>query len=278
MFVDNPQLLFTIKELPTHSSGRLCGVQGVAMLDKYLCVVYHEYDKVQVFDCEDRFKKIKEIQVNGISDPYDMVGCSVTSQLFISDDVDDGNIFRVNVNTGHCDVFIQRGYQGARLSLVENRLLVTSRDSLLMYDIHSGRRMKKIPYTGDLKKHGVLHAIESNKDSFFVSHKQSDDKPITVSEINSEGRVIRVFANKEQLDCVHLALDSVGRLLVADWNNRRVVLLDEHLELIRILFDKERLDGARPWRLSYNKNNNRLAVGLWNKSQVKIFDCNAYCK
>ena len=90
--------------------------------------------------------------------------------------------------------------------------------------------------------------------------------------------MIRVFDNKEQLNCVHLALDSVGRLLVADYNNRRVVLLDEHLELIRILFDKERLDGARPWRLSYNKNNNKLAVGLWNKSQVKIFDCNAYWK
>ena len=152
MFVDNPQLLFTIKESPTHSDGRrLCGVQGVAMLDKYLCVVYDEYDKVQVFDGEDRFKKIKEIQVNGISCPLDMVGCSVTSQLFISDYVDDGNIFRVNVNTGHCDVFIQLGYKYAGLSLVENRLLVTSRDSLLMYDIHSGQVMKKIPRTGDLR-------------------------------------------------------------------------------------------------------------------------------
>ena len=113
MFVDNPQLLFTIKESPTHSNGRLCGVRGVAMLDKYLCVVYFEYDKVQVFDCEDRFKKTKEIQVNGISSPWDMVGCSVTSQLFISDYVVDGNIFRVNVNTGHCDVFIQLGYKYA---------------------------------------------------------------------------------------------------------------------------------------------------------------------
>ena len=108
-----------------------------------------------MFDGEDRFKKIKEIQVNGISCPLDMVGCSVTSQLFISDYVDDGNIFRVNVNTGHCDVFIQLGYKSAWLSLVENRLLVTSRDSLLMYDIHSGQVMKKIPYTGDLEEHGV---------------------------------------------------------------------------------------------------------------------------
>ena len=154
---------------------------------------------------------------------------------------------------------------------------MTSYDSLLMYDIHSGRRMKYIPLTGDMKKYEVCHAIESNRDSFFVSHGRWASA--TVSEIDSEGRVIRVFDNKE-LYCGHLALDSVGRLLVADWNenNDRVVLLDEHLELIRILFDKERLDGARPTRLSYNKNNNKLAVGLYDESQVKIFDCNAYCK
>jgi hypothetical protein len=90
--------------------------------------------------------------------------------------------------------------------------------------------------------------------------------------------VIRVFDNKQQLNCRHLALDSVGRLLVLDCDNCRVVLLAEHLQFIQNLLDKERLGDSRPMRLSYNKNNNRLAVGLNYKSQVKIFDCNAYWK
>jgi hypothetical protein len=201
LFADNPQLLFTIDQSPRRSDGFPRSVKGVAILDKYLCVVYDEYDKVQVFDCEDRFKKTKEIQVNGISYPLGMVGCSVTSQLFIISA--DGNIWRVNVNTGHSDVFIKLDYTFESFSLAENHLLVMSPDSLLMYDIHSGQRMKKIPYTGDLK-YTVSHAIESNKDSFFVCHSQSggpsyqsDDDviPRTVSEIDSEGRVIRVFDN-----------------------------------------------------------------------------------
>jgi hypothetical protein len=165
------------------------------------------------------------------------------------------------------------------LSLFENRLLVLSTaclpmssNLLLMYDIHTGQRMKNIPLTEDMKEYGVLHAIESNRHSFFVSHQLSDHGPNTVSEIDSEGRVIRVFDNKEQLHCIYLALDSVGRLLVADWKNKSVVLLDERLKFITILLDKELLGNACPVRLNYNKNNNRLAV-LLDNSHVKIFDC-----
>jgi hypothetical protein len=258
LFVDNPQLLFTLDQPPKYNNGRPRPLFGVAMLDKYLCVVYNDYTAVLVFDCEDGFEKIKEIQVNETSCPNDIVGCSLTSQLFVSD-WNNVNIWRVNVNTGVSDVFVKLGYKNAKLSLVENRLLVTSPDSLLMYDIHSGERMKNVPLTeGE-------HAIESNRDSFFVRHRG------TVSEIDSEGRVIRVFDNKE-LYCRHLALDSVGRLLVADWKTYCVVLLDEHLQFIKILLDKERLDNARPSRLSYNKNHNKLAVGLYN-GHVKIFDC-----
>lgn len=271
MFTDIPQLLSTVSQPPTDIYGYPCPVNGVALLNKCLCVVYGcYYNKVKVFDCEDLFKKIKDIQVEGMSHPWHMVGCSVTSQLFISDYKD---IWRVNVNTGVFDVFIKLGCE-ANLSLVENRLLVASRDSLLMYDIHSGQRIMNIPLTGDMEEQGVNHAIESNRDSFFVIHGQSVGND-TVSEIDSKGRMIRVFDNKEQVHCYHLALDSVGCLLVADYFNKRVVLLDEHLQFSRILIDSEQLDNAKPMRLSYNKNNNRLAVGFYN-GHVKIFDCLVY--
>jgi hypothetical protein len=205
-----------------------------------------------------------------------MVGCSVTSQLFVSDSDGSGTIRRVNVNTGICDMSIDPNTYFPKLSLVENRLLVTTCKSLSMFNIHSGKIMKEIPYTEDyMKKYEVQHAIESNRNSFFVSHRQSDGVTNTVSEINSKGRVIRVFDNKEQLNCVYLALDSVGRLLVADWKNCGIVLLDGHLQFIKILLDKKQLGGAKPRRLNYNKNNNRLAVGLDN-GHVKIFECHMY--
>jgi hypothetical protein len=273
MFVDNPQLLFTLDQLPTYGKGRFRyprKVKGAVMLDTDLYVVYEEYNKVQVFNCEDHCKKIKNIEVKEMKSPSDMVGSSVTSQLFISE-LSSDVIWRVDSKTGVSDVFNKTGYKDRRsLSLVLNHLLVTSGDALLMFDIVSGERIKEIPLAEDITRYDVRHAIESNRDSFFVIHGLSSDNS-TVSEIDSEGRVIRVFDNKQKLACGHLALNSVGRLLVSDWwKNSQVVLFDEHLKYERILIDNKRLD-ARPMRLNYNKNNNRLMVGLRN-GHVKIFE------
>ena len=271
--VDNPQLLFTLNQPPTDSDGHPDEVPGVAVMDNYLYVVW--FNKVYVLDFRDRFKKIKRLQIKGLHSVHDMVGCRVTSQLFLSL-TDSYDIHRVNVNTRVCDKYIEPVEYCAKLSLVANHLLVTRCKSLSMFDIHSGEILKEIPYTEDyMMKYEVQHAIESNRNSFFVSHRQSDGVTNTVSEIDSKGRVIRVFPNKEQLDCHHLALDSVGRLLVAEWKNCGIVLLDGHLQFIKILLDKEQLGGAQPRRLSYNKNNNRLAVGL-NNGHVKIFECHVY--
>jgi hypothetical protein len=94
IIVDNPRLVFTFDQQPKDSNGDPRKVYGVVMLDKYLCVVYLMYDTVQVFSCEESFKKIKDIQVNEMCYPWDIVGCSVTSQLFLSD-FTNGNIVRV---------------------------------------------------------------------------------------------------------------------------------------------------------------------------------------
>ena len=85
LFVDNPQLLFTLDQLPTDINGYPHYVRGVAMLDKFLCVVYDKYNQIQVFNSEDLFKNVKDIRISEASSPFAMVGCSVTSQLFISD-------------------------------------------------------------------------------------------------------------------------------------------------------------------------------------------------
>ena len=95
-----------------------------------------------------------------------MVGSSVTSQLFICEMFRDV-IWRVDLKTGVSDAKTGHefsGYKNTSLSLVDNRLLLLSRVSLLMFDIVSGERIKKIPLTEDITRHDVHHAIESNRD------------------------------------------------------------------------------------------------------------------
>ena len=97
-FIDNPQLLLTRNEAPTDSNGRPRFVWGVTLLDNNLYVIYYKYGNVQVFDCEeDSSNKVREIQINELKTPGDMVGSSKTSQLFISE-WNSVDIWRVNLN------------------------------------------------------------------------------------------------------------------------------------------------------------------------------------
>ena len=84
--------------------------------------------------------------------------------------------------------------------------------------------------------------------------------------------MIRVFDHQQQIDCVHLAVNSIGCLLFADWNNSRVYSMSEHFKYETVLVDNKQLDNEWPYRLNYNKSNKRLTVGL-NNGQVKVFQC-----
>ena len=93
-----------------------------------------------------------------------------------------------------------------------------------------------------------------------------------VSEVDREGHVIRSFGGRRgkgqhQLALEyfggHIAIDSFGRVLVADWGNDRILLLTEHLEFDRVLLDKERGDfNSRPKRLYYDEQNKQLMIGF----------------
>ena len=142
---------------------------------------------------------------------------------------------------------------GLRLSMVENRLLVIVIGKLNLHDILSGRRLNNI----ELKDLGgsLMHAIESNRDSFLVSTYCYREHKGKVTEIDSKGQVIRVFESTH-ISCGYMALDSFGRVIVADRKIKQIILLNEDLEYERVLINKEQLDKEHPRRLNYNKNNN----------------------
>ena len=69
----------------------------------------------------------------------------------------------------------------------------------------------------------------------------------------------------------HVAVDSHGNILVADRDNRRILLLDAHLTLLRVIIDKHQLNDMPPRRLCYIEQSGQLLVGLWGGG-VEVFD------
>ena len=63
-----------------------------------------------------------------------------------------------------------------------------------------------------------------------------------MSEVNSGGKVLRTFVDVNEPD--YLSVDSQGRVLVADWDNHRIVQLngqrdESKLQLERVLVDRK---------------------------------------
>src|SRR5664279_3828468 len=88
-----------------------------------------------------------------------------------------------------------------------------------------------------------------------------------VAELDGEGRVLRVFGGlrcdgPHQLNWPrYLSLDVDGRVLVADWGNSRILLLDSKLKLQRVLLSADNKLDSKPWRMYFNQQTGQLTVG-----------------
>jgi len=86
--------------------------------------------------------------------------------------------------------------------------------------------------------------------------------------------VLRQFSGSHLLplgDTPHIAVDSHGNIFVAYNCNRRILLLDAHLSLRRIIVDDHQLKYKEPQRLCYREQSGQLLVGLEGVG-VAVFD------
>jgi len=118
------------------------------------------------------------------------------------------------------------------------------------------------------------HAVESPSATFIVSHRNTElDYQSQVSEVNTEGQVLRQFSGSRLSPLgltQHIAVDSRGNIIVADWYNRHILLLDAQLALRRVIIDEHQLNYKLPRRLCYNEQSGQLMVALG--GGVAVFD------
>ena len=118
-----------------------------------------------------------------------------------------------------------------------------------------------------------MHAVESPTGTFVIGHNNTQLKQRQVSEVNTEGQVLRQFSGS--LDwSVRIAIDSQGHILVADRDteSRRILLLDAQLALRRVIIDPHQLNDKRPDRLCYVEQSGQLLVGLFGSDSFAVFD------
>jgi len=242
---------------------------GVSQLRDVVYIVCSSSSTIIRFHATTR-ELLTDINVMGLISPLDIAPCEQTSQLYVIDSPFSVTacIWRVSREGEDIKRWWTKSpsdtFKPYQLSVTSSRVLVTSRDTneLMQLDA-AGEQLRRVP----LPRYMMYpeHAVESPAGTFVVAHWNTELKQ--VSEVNTEGEVLRQFSGSLGLTShiafnLHIAIDSQGNIFVADHDKRRILLLDAHLALRRVIIDKHQLNYGRPKRLCYNEQSGQLLVGF----------------
>jgi len=109
------------------------------------------------------------------------------------------------------------------------------------------------------------HAVESPTGTFIVGHDNRQLGRCQVSEVSTEGQVLRQFRSSSLGEPVYIVVDRQGNIFVLDSDAGyagRILLLDAQLSLRRVIFDTRQLNYRLPQCLCYTEQSGQLLVGL----------------
>jgi len=251
-------------------------VLGVTQLHDVVFVVCDESLTILRFNATTH-QRLTDIVVKDLKRPFDIAACEQTSQVYVADE--EKCIWRVSADGADfkhlLPVSPDDTFKPFKLSVTSTRLLVTSFSTkqLMQFDA-DGNELRRVHLPDYMDP---LHAVESPTGTFIVGHinTQLEQWQDQVSEVNTGGEVLRQFTGSRlsSLDVpTHVAVDSHGNIFVADSDNHRILLLDAHLTLRRVIIDEHQLNYEQPCNLCYREQSGQLLVGFWEGDSVSVFD------
>jgi len=247
---------------------------GVTQLHDVVYIVCGRSSTIVRFNATTR-ERLTDIHVKDLKDPRDIVACEQTSQLYVADWQE--SVWRVSADGADIKLWWRKSSTGTftpfTLSVTSTRLLLTSRDTKQLIQLDSlGDELRRVQLPDMIPE----HAVESPTATFIVSHKKTELLgQCQISEVNTYGQELRHFTGSllSSLGLTHIAIDSHGNVFVADFDNRRILLLDAQLRLRRLIIDEHQLNNMdkQPRRLCYREQTGQLLVGLYEEA-VAVFD------
>src|SRR5664279_4871860 len=144
---------------------------GVTLVDNKIFALHEYSERIVVFANNHPFERLEDIVVKGMQEPRDIVACSDTMQLFVSDWLYEGVIWRVDVkSTDKVNKFIETEYTPDTMSVTSRRLLVTPLYAdrwLRVYDVVDGKLLQRVELPSFMNP---WHAVETQRGTFIVCH------------------------------------------------------------------------------------------------------------
>ena len=237
-------------------------VVGVTQLRDVVYVVTIRYEASGPSSTISRFnattqQRLADLVIRGFSRfPNDIAACELTSQLYVVDHCE--CVWRVSSDGVDIQRWLPKSpsdtFKPWTLSVTSSRLLVTSHHTdkqLRQFDAAGGDELRRVNLPDYIFP---WHAVESPTGTFIVDQWNAQLGPSEVSEVSTEGQVLRQFSSSSLCSPEHIAVDRHGNIFVADRGthrgnvielypgNGRILLLDAQLSLRRVIIDARQLN------------------------------------
>ena len=185
-------------------------------------------------------QRLKDISVKFMRYPSDIVACELTSHVYLCDW---GKCIWLVSAVGEDIRFWLPKYPSdtfkpSTLSVTSTRLLVTSSDTHQLTQFDSdGNELSRVQLPDYIYPQ---HAVESPTGTFIISQYNERLEKNQLIEVDTAGQELRQFSRS--LYTAHIAVDSQGNILLADFDNRRILVLDNDLSLSRVIIDERQLN------------------------------------
>ena len=244
-----------------HQGNRVGGVASLG--DDVFVVRCNSQQKIEVYDAK-TFVFRRHIKVPGLGEyPYGCAVCPHNRCLYASD-FDNHSVHRVELSGANAVMKWSVGRCPVGLSVnSDQNLLVVSRDE---------RKLQKFTTVGTLLQNIQLHAgignpwhaVQLPTGQFLVSHSGSLHR---VCLVGADGAVVRSYGGQKgsQLTQMNepagLAVDGEGRVLVAEWDNNRLLVIDQSLSSAHEMSVGVHGGLKGPYSLCYDQSRRRLYIG-----------------
>jgi len=250
-------------------------VGGVASLgDDVFVVRRNSQQKIEVYDAK-TFTLQRHITVPGLGrTSFGLAACPHNNCLYASD-YDNHSIHRAELSGNNVvrKWSVARCPAGLSVNSEHNLLVVSSGERKLQIFTTRETLLQNIQLQADIE--GPRRAVQLPTGQFLVSHSGSLHR---VCLVGVDGAVVHSYGGQagSRLTQMNypagLALDGEGRILVADWYNDRLLVIDQSLSSAHEMSVCVGGGLRHPYSLWYDQPRRRLCIGEWDGGRVIVID------
>lgn len=209
------------------------------------------------------------ITLKEIKSPCAIAACELNKCIYVSDKAAKC-VWRVD-RVGNIEIFILDLGSTVNLTVISGGSILTIDGNRLKTFSPEGKILTSVPLPKDVAN--PKYATVTPRGTYFVGYSSLIGMN-HICEISQTGEILRSFCDSEVKLTFGICMDPHGQLFVLDYGNSRILLLDSHLKLKRIIMSEIDHDLFGCMYMSYDGDSGNLLISAFAtvNRRIKIYN------